>query len=228
MNQVQTQFSEFRLPGAADRTAVVGGTGTGKTTLGAWILSKQRFDKRPWVCIDFKDEELWDLIGDPPMRDLKLGQMPGKRGLYRLRIRPDQDDELDNWLWKIWAKENVGLFCDECSLMPKGAAFKAILRQGRSKRIPVIACSQRPVDVDREVWTESQFVCVFRLDDIRDKKIVQGFSMNIPVEKPLPEYWSYWYDKPKNRLTILQPGPKPEKVATDLKQAAPYSWFLGT
>ena len=213
--------SNFNLPGAADRTAVIGATGTGKTVLGAYLLSKQRFDKRPWIAIDFKNEELWDMVGTPPMRSLKLGQMPGKRGFYRMNVNPGQDEAFEDWLWKIWQRENVGLFVDEVSLVPQKAAFKAILRQGRSKRIPVIACSQRPVDVDREVWSEANYISVMRLDDVRDYKIIQGFTRNAPIDRLLPEYHSHWYDKKNNSLIELPPAPKPAIVAERLREAAP-------
>lgn len=213
--------SDFTLPGAADRTAVIGATGTGKTVLGAWLLSKQRFDKRPWVCIDFKNEELWDRVGTPPMQTLKLGQMPGKRGLYRMRVQPWDSDALEDWLKKIWTRGNVGLFVDEVSLMPQKDAFKAILRQGRSLLIPVIACSQRPVDVDREVWSEANYISVFRLDDVRDYKIIQGFTRNAPIDQPLPEFHSHWYDKKKYSCITLQPVPSPDTIAASIKQVAP-------
>ena len=214
----------FRLPGASDRIAVIGATGTGKTVLGAWVLSRQRFDKRPWVCLDFKNEELWDIVGDPPMRELRLGQMPKKTGLYRLHVNPGQEDELEEWLWKVWGKENIGLFCDEISLVPNKNAMKAILRQGRSKRIPVIACTQRPVDCDREIFTEANIISVFRLDDVRDYKIIQGFTRNAPIETPLPAHWSYWYDKRNFSCSVLRPVPPPDTVASDLRKVAPYSW----
>jgi hypothetical protein len=219
---------QFTLPGASDRTTIIGGTGTGKTTLGAWVLSRQRFDARPWVCLDFKNEELWDLVGEPPIQELKLGKMPGKRGLYRMQVRPGEDDALEDWLWKVWSKENIGLFADEVSLIPQRNAFKAILRQGRSKRIPVISCTQRPVDCDREIFTESQFVSVFRLDDIRDYKIIQGFTRNAGIDRPLPDRWSYWYDKKHFHLSVLKPVPPPVNIASDLRRVAPYqSWFFG-
>lgn len=218
---------KFVLPGAEDRTAIIGGTGTGKTTFGAWVLSKQHLKARPWVALDFKNEELWDMIGDPPMRPLKLGKLPGKNGLYRLSIRPNEDDALEDWLWRVWEHGNIGLFCDEASLIPQKAAFKAVLRQGRSKHIPVIACTQRPVDCDREIFTESQYVSVFRLDDKRDYKIVQGFTREAPIEKPLPPYHSYWYDKRRNALHILNPVPDGSTIAARIKAETPYSWFLG-
>jgi hypothetical protein len=206
---------------------VIGANGTGKTVLGAWILSRQRFDKRPWVALDFKNEELWDRVGDPPMRPLKLGRLPGKTGLYRMEVRPGQEELLEDWLWRVWETENIGLFCDEVSLVPQKAAFKAILRQGRSKRIPVISCTQRPVDVDREVFTESQFVSCFRLSDERDYKIVQGFTGRAAIDRPLPRHWSYWYDANKAELSVLKPCPPPDSVAASIRLAAPVSFFLG-
>lgn len=213
--------SDFTLPGAADRTAVIGATGTGKTILGAWLLSKQRFDKRPWVIIDFKGEELWDMVGTPPIQKLKLGSMPGKRGLFRMSVLPGQDEALEDWLWKIWKRGNVGLFVDEVSLMPQKAAFKAVLRQGRSLLIPVISCSQRPVDVDREVWSEANYISVFRLDDIRDYKVIQGFTRNAPIDRQLPEFHSHWYDKKKYTCITLQPVPPPAIIAANIKSVAP-------
>lgn len=218
---------QFILPGASDRTIVIGGTGTGKTVAGAWLLSKQRFDKRPWIALDYKDEELWDRVGDPPMRDLRFGNMPGKKGLYRMSVNPGQEDELEEWLWQIWARGNIGLFCDEATLLPQKQAMKAILRQGRSKLLPVIACTQRPVEIDREFFTESQFKMIFKLDDIRDYKTVQMFTGGVNVEKRLPAHWSYWIDTKQGKAWTLKPTPPPNEIAGTLRDNVPYTWFLG-
>lgn len=217
------EATSFIIPGAQDRTIVMGATGTGKTTFGAYLLCKQRLDKRPWVIIDFKNEELWDGI---PMRRLKLTELPHRPGLYRLKVLPGQDDALEAWLWKIWRKEDTGIFCDEASLMPTGSAFKAILRQGRSKRIPVIACTQRPVDVDRELFTESRFKSVFRLDDERDYKIIKGFTRGAPIDEPLPKYYSYWHDSAQSKTFVLQPAPNAVKLRDDLGQHTPVRTLL--
>jgi len=215
-------YNAFRLPGGEDRTTVIGMTGTGKTVLAAWLLQKQRWEERPWVCIDYKNEILFDKIGDPPMRPLKMGQMPGKRGLYRMRVSPGDDEALDDWFWKIWERENVGLFCDEVSLVQSKGAFKGILRQGRSKRIPVIACTQRPVDCDREVFSESNYLAVFRVKDERDYKTIKGFTGRAPIEAPLPPHWSHWYDARQNSLLTLRPVPDPDAVAKSFRDVVPY------
>lgn len=218
---------DFRLPGAADRIVVMGATGTGKTIAGAWVLSKQNFRKRPWVAIDFKDEIFWDEVGDPPMRPLKLGQLPGKQGLYRMKVYPGQEEQLEDWLWKVWRKENIGLFCDEVSLIPQRDAFKAILRQGRSKHIPVIACTQRPVDCDREVFTESQYMAIFRMNDVRDYKTIEGLIRGKDVRPALPAHNFYWYDAGRDLLFTLKPVPHPDTLAADFKAKLPRTFWLG-
>lgn len=219
-------MADFALPGASDRTIVIGGTGTGKTVGGAWLLSKQRMDKRPFVAIDFKDEILWDLVGDPPMRNLKLGDMPKKDGLYRMHVDPGQDEELEEWLWEVWRHGNIGLFVDEATLLPQKEAMKAILRQGRSKQLPVIACTQRPVALDREFFTESGFKMIFRLDDVRDYKTVEMFNGGFDVRAPLPPHWSYWIDTKQRAMWHLRPTPEPKEIARTLRDTVPYRSLL--
>lgn len=218
---------DFRFPGGDTRTIVIGATGTGKTTFGAWLLSHARFDKRPWVIIDYKQEELFEDVGSPPIQRLSLGRIPKRKGLYIVSPRPGEDDEVEDWLWKVWSKGNIGIFVDEATLLPSQNAVKAILRQGRSKRIPIIACTQRPVDIEREFFTEANFVSVFRVQDERDYKIIRGFLRNTSIDQELPQHWSYWYDVARNLLLKLQPCPKPDIIANRMRAEAPRNWFFG-
>jgi DNA helicase HerA-like ATPase len=222
--------SPFRFPGGDSRTVVIGATGTGKTTFATWLLSHARFDKRPWVIIDYKREEIFGSIGSPPMQRLKVGQLPKRLGLYIMSPRPDDDDAVENWLWKIWARENVGIFIDEATLVPHQTAFKAILRQGRSKRIPLIACTQRPIDIEREVFTEASFISVFRIADDRDYKVIGSFTRGIELggrTRELPRHWSWWYDVQRDKLLKLRPAPQVPQIVERVRANAPRSWFLG-
>lgn len=219
------------LPGAEDRTVVIGQTGSGKTILAGYLLSRQNFNARPWVALDFKREPLWQEVGDPPMRDLRLGAMPPKKGLYRMEVNPGDEDALEDWLWAIWKRENVGIFVDEVSLVPQRRAFKAIQRQGRSKLIPVISCTQRPVDCDREVFSEAQYRCCLSLEDDRDYAVVRGLfgrSDIRPMLDRLPRHASLWWDVRTRTLHLLKPCPPPATVASDLRAALPKpTWFMG-
>lgn len=212
----------FRFPGGDSRTTVIGATGTGKTTCGVWLLSYQRFDKRPWIIIDFKREAIFDAIGIPPIRQIGLGDKPPRRpGLYIVSPRPDQDELLDAWLWRVWQKENIGLFVDEASLMPDGEAFRAVLQQGRSKRIPLIACTQRPVDVKRALFSEASFFCIYRMQDKRDYKTIEGF-VPARLEMPLPDHHWRWYDVARNELLHMAPVPAPATVAEIARERVPH------
>jgi hypothetical protein len=165
------------------------------------------------------------------MQWLKLGNMPGKRGLYRMPVRPGQDDTLEDWLWKVWLKGNIGIFVDEVSLVPQRHAFKAVLRQGRSKRIPVISCTQRPVDCDREVFSEAQYRMLYGIEDLhRDYPVIKGlFGGNDvrPALANLPRHWSLWYDAKQRALSTLKPVPPPAEVAQKLRRIVPYGWQFG-
>jgi hypothetical protein len=205
----------------------MGANGTGKTVAGAWVLSKQDMVKMPWVILDFKGEELWDAVRPIPLR---LGQMPGKSGLYIMRILPGQEAQLEAWLWKVWKRGQIGLFCDEATFLTGMNSCKAILRQGRSKHVPIIACTQRPIGIDREFFTESSYKMLFRLDDVRDYKVVEGFTRNANMRPLLKPYWSYWYDSKQAHTFILRPVPNPAIIASDLRGvrgSRPVTLFLG-
>lgn len=211
----------FRFPGGDARTCILGATGSGKSTCGVWLLAHQRFDKRPWVCVDFKREIIFDRVGFPPIVELDLHSPPPKRpGLYLISPRPGQDVALEAFLWRLWERENCGLYVDEAALMPDGNAFPAILQQGRSKRVPVIACSQRPVGVARGLFSEANFFCVYRMTDKRDYQLIQGF---VPAEigEPMPPHHWRWFDVARNRLLHMAPVPHPERVADELAEAIP-------
>jgi hypothetical protein len=212
----------FRLPGASDRTTLVGATGTGKTTCGAWLLAQQRLELRPWVVIDLKREEIFDFVGFPPIRMLAMDdKLPAKPGLYLIQPRADEKEQLDKWLWRVWTRGNMGLFVDEATLMPKqGDGYVSILQQGRAKLIPVIQCTQRPVDVARQVFSEASFFGIYRITDKRDQRTVEGFVPGDMSRPMLPHHW-LWHDVARNHQIRFGPIPGKQAVAAQLRDRLP-------
>lgn len=217
-------MSSFRFPGGDDRTTILGATGSGKSTCGLWMLAHQRLDRRPWVIFDFKREAFFDKVGFPPITAMDLDDRPPKKpGLYLVAPRPGEDDLVERFLWRLWERENVGLYIDEAPLMPQGSdAFQAVLQQGRSKRLPVIACTQRPVGVARGLFSEANYVCVFDILDRRDFKVVEGV---VPAEMGAPLLWHHWrwFDRSRRVVLNMRPVPPPETVAAQLTDRAPYT-----
>lgn len=156
------------------------------------MLAKAPFHRQPYIVVDFKHDKLLNSM--ERVREIRYGELPKHPGLYILHPLPGEDDELEQFMWDIWGHEDIGLFFDEATLVPDKAAFSALLRQGRSKHIPVISLSQRPVDLPRSVFSESEHISVFPLQDRRDRKTVGEFTPDGMLEKRLPKWHSYWYD----------------------------------
>jgi hypothetical protein len=199
--------SKIRLPGPDKRTVIVGSTGSGKTQAGFWHLANKDFHKRPWFVIDFKGELLFldagleeiDVRAKPPMHP----------GVYVLRPKPMLDDDaLTAFLWRLWKQEYCGLYTDEGYMLPgvRNPAFRALLTQGRSKRIEMITLSQRPVWMDKFTFTEADFWQIFRLNGLDDRKSVSAIIGN-QIDRDLPEFNSYWYDVGRNSTVRFAPVP---------------------
>jgi len=205
--------AQLKLPGPDSRTLVVGKTGSGKTVAATWQLSERDYDVRPWIVIDYKHERLFSLIRGAEVISVRA-KLPTEPGVYIVQPRPDEEGEVEAMLWAIWERGNTGLYVDEGYMLPmkgKSPAFQAILTQGRSKQIPVITLSQRPVWISRFAISESDYYQVFWLTDIDDRKTVGRF---IPdgVNNRLEEYHSIWYDVKQDRKAVLQPVPSEAKI----------------
>lgn len=196
---------KIRLPGPRDRVTVIGPTGSGKTHAALWHLSHATFDVRPYVIIDPKREELIAQIDGAEYVD--IGEIPKQPGIYVINPIPSDAPLVDEYLMQIWDHENVGIWMDESLQFGNTDGVDAVLTQGRSKRIPVIMLMQRPTWVSRFAVSEATFIQYFGLYDKRDQAIVRGFAENLPVEIPLEQYHSFYYDVPKRRNYHFKPMP---------------------
>lgn len=211
-----------RLPNNTQRLVCVGRTGTGKTVAALWHLSNYDLS-RPWVCLNFKNDEHIDSIDKAQHIDFDF--VPSKKdrgGLYVLHPLPvdakappgpGKKSELEIYLWKIWERENIGVFCDEALLVGGNPAFDACLTQGRSKRIPMIICTQRPVWITRFAFSEADFVQAFHLNDERDRDTVESFTPLASEDfDDLGKYQSFYYDVSENDLVKLNPVPNMDAI----------------
>jgi hypothetical protein len=201
---------EFRLPDESKRVTVVGRTGTGKTHFGVFLLSLASYTQRPFIIFDYKGDEL---IGDIPyMQEIDYRKPPPKApGLYVVRPHILHTEEVENFLWKIWERENTGMFFDEAYMVPSKAALNAIYTQGRAKKLPAITLSQRPVSVTRFAFTEADFFAVFHLNDKNDRKRIEEYS-SLDTSVRLPNYHANWYDVGKDLTFHLSPAPDADTI----------------
>lgn len=198
------------FPNDTQHLLEIGRNGSGKTIAGLWHLSEANYDKKPWVIFDTKGDEVIEKLGRfEGVHNISFNDNIGKHGLYIIRPRPDQTEQIESFLWRIHQRNNIGIYIDEGYAIGKSDALNALLTQGRSKHIPIIILSQRPSWLSRFCFSEASFFQVFALTDKRDRLTVQSF---IPVEKAnldtrLPPYYSVWYDVKRDQADIFAPVP---------------------
>lgn len=195
---------DFRFPSTSQHTTILGRTGSGKTQMGAWLLSHAPFEYMPYIIVDYKGDDLLNSIGATPWAI--TADPPEERGLYIVHPLPQQLEQLDAFLWKIHRKGNTGLYFDEGFMVAKLPSLEAILMQGRSKHIPCFILSQRPAWISRYAFSEASHFVVFHLNDRRDQQKVLEFFDGYNEERQ-PKYWSQWYDVNQDANFILQPVP---------------------
>lgn len=208
----------IRLPRTDDRTVLVGRTGTGKTVAGLWHLSNYEFEKpggMPWVIIDFKRDKHINSI--PNLQKIGFDYVPSFKdyGIFHIHALPadvkgtnKKASPVESYLIQLWDREDIGIFIDETYVIGDNTGLELCLTQGRSKTIPMILCTQRPVWVSRFAFSEASFIQCFSLNDDRDLATVEAFMpINFDDESKLAKYQSFYYDIAEDEIVRLAPVP---------------------
>lgn len=207
-------LEDIRLPGPTNRTAIVGRTESGKTQAALWHLSHADFDRRPWVILDYKNDEHINAIARANL--IGYDEVPQEPGIYILKVLPGEGDELSEWFRQVWEQEGIGVYVDEGYMIdPRDKWFNALLTQGRSKHIPMFVLSQRPVWLSRFVFSEASFFQVFDLTHTRDMDKMREYIRDDErhqLDQPLEDFHSFYYDVGRRQLDTF--GPVPEASTT--------------
>lgn len=217
---------KFEFPGDGDRVTIVGTSGSGKSHFALWLVAESAsYTKQPWVLVDYKGEG-GDIIGK--LRSLNLAtqidvrdEVPKEAGIYIVKPDPQATHLAADFLWKIYRRGRIGVFFDELSMAPEfrgqaggGGPVKALLTQGRAKKIPVYGLVQRPVDVNIHAFSEASFLCEFYLKR-RDDKI--RIAEYLPEDEPTWQRYEprltkhghtcLWWDDNQHKAFYLKPAP---------------------
>ena len=201
----------FYLPKPDERLSIIGRTGSGKTQAGAWVLSEACYDKMPYIIIDYKGDALLNSIERLQEIDVN-GKIPKKAGLYIVHPPVGDQETIDAFLRRIWEQENTGVFFDEGYMIhPRSPFLNAILTQGRSKRVPAITLTQRPVFCSKFVLSEADHFAIFHLNTAQDIKTVKGFVPG-DFDEMLPQYHCRWYSVKNHEMFTLKPVPSADDI----------------
>ena len=220
----------MNFPKDTERHAIYGMTGSGKTVFALWCLSRRSFHKMPWIIIDFKRDVTIARV--PGLEEIGVDdKLPSRKGLYVVRPDPAEgtDGTMTEWLYRVWAQERTGLLLDEGYMLSRyDAGLRAVLTQGRSKTIPVIALSQKPVWVSPFVHSESEFKSVFFLQMPRDVDTVKEWlppGRDVDPSR-LPPHHSYWYHVASREFRRFGPCPGEDEILQTFDDRRVRRWKL--
>ncbi len=205
----------MNFPDDTQRLVIVGTTGSGKTHAALWHLARRNYNEKPWIIYDWKRDEFINSLPNTFELDVNA-PAPEHPGLYVVHPVPEDDDNaVTAQMVDIWNKEDIGVFVDEGYMVAaKNHGFRKLLTQGRSKHIPMIIATQRPVWMDKFVFTESEFKQVFRLQSEEDLKKMREYIPQIvslaklyPLSGKARKRWSYYYDATEDSIQPMQPVP---------------------
>jgi hypothetical protein len=219
---------KLRRPDTSHRVCITGRTGSGKSQFAMALLSQARWDKMPYVFIDYKGEPLFlEMMDENPgmVKTLKVtDKAPKKPGLYYMQPIPNVDDEaIDVFLWSCYHKGNIGIVVDEGYSLPQTRknCFDALLTQGRTKNIPIIVLYQRPAWMSRFAVAQADFHAYFEQSDERDCITARAFikpyidkqkGITITTLSPLPKYHCLWHDVGEGKTALLLPAPSRDAI----------------
>lgn len=171
-------------------------------------------DESPWVVIDYKRDV--NIARIPYAHFVDVGFIPREPGVYVVQPLPNQEQEITDYLMQIWDTEGIGLYIDEGVMLARNDALDNILIQGRSKQIPVIMLTQRPVGISRFAFTEAQYMFIFPNQDKRERKVIGEFTPlgdNRDLDDYLlPRFHFYHYDVLENKITATKPVPNIDAI----------------
>lgn len=225
-------------PSKATHVTIVGKKGSGKS-----VLAQRFWDSYPY------DRIVIDPTGDVDPRDPKAepltvplphrwpAKFDGKRST--LRFVPDMGqasyvDDMDAAVQLAFQKGRCLLWVDEVGELTNAnstpPAMRRVLHQSRHRRLSTLFCGPRPIDINKLVITQADYIGVFRLPDEDDRKRlakVMGYPLadfeaaHNELLGDQRKHWYLWYDAATGVLEVRPPIPQNSRAAKPGKRFEP-------
>lgn len=167
-----------------EHVSLIGPTGTGKSHLGLRLLSQ-----RAWAVV------LGTKPADPTLDRLRrhgyrlIREWPPPATAQRVLLWPKwsnprqekaQAEAIGDAMVKMFRQGGWALFADEvswlCDQLGLQRELKAWWQQGRSNNLTLVAATQRPAWVPRDIYSAATHVFFWRTNDERDLRAIGGLG----------------------------------------------------
>jgi len=209
-------MDNFPLIKLGERAILSGRTGSGKSTLGKWLL--QRSPGR-WIILNPKHTKAYDSLPDShTINGIDLKKLDRSLQEHRFTIvnptGPQATPEnLDLFLEYIHGSyKKLGVCADELYTLHNngraGEGLLGLLTRGRELEQSFLGMTQRPAWISQFCFSESQYIGGMSLSLTDDRKRMHQMTGREEfIGKLAPHYW-LWYDVSADKLRSFKPVPK--------------------
>lgn len=217
-------------PRKPNHITIVGRKGSGKSVLAArfwegWPGDRLVID--PTGDVDAGDDA--EKLEQPmpsrwPTNPLaQVDGMAGKKKRSTLRFVPDMGastyvDDMDRAVGLAFTKGNALLWVDEVGELTNASStpphVRRLLHQSRHRKLSLMFCGPRPIDINPLVMSQADYIAVFRLPNPADRKRVAdvtgldlGELEDALAEATAVDHGYVWYDVVAEELLIMPPLP---------------------
>lgn len=197
------------------RALLAGRTGSGKSTLGKWLINRS---PGHWVILNPKWTKAYNTLPDSNVvKSLDMRAIDKSIREFRFTIinpkstetSPDTMDLFVQMLHDEYS--NVGLCCDELYTLHKngraGEGLLGWLTRGRELKQSFVGMTQRPKFISKFLFSESDYIggMTLSLDD--DRKTMYENTGKPEFLTRLPERDWLWLDVQNDNLRLFGPVP---------------------
>lgn len=217
-------------PGKATHFVAVGRKGSGKSVLAERLWRSYPFDRiviDPTGDVDTHDPKTVQLSVPLPHR-WPGGFNPKER--TTLRFVPDMGaatyvQDMDAAVQLAFTHGRCLLWLDEVGEITTAnntpPAMRRVLHQSRHRKLSTLFCGPRPIDINKLVITQADYIGVFPLPDFDDRKrLAKVMGYPIPEFEEAhedllsrPKHWFLWYAAATGELELRPPIPRPNVEA---------------
>jgi hypothetical protein len=222
----QAIWQSIRL-GPNDRGALIGKTGSGKTTLARFLVEDPR---KPWSVS-------WN-----PKNSDAIKEWTNQTEVSSLRALMDSDDQrliytpdpfhaedeytqTEFFTW-IYERKNTRLYIDEATQIKYGGTriprfLNAVLNRGRERGISTLTATQRPASIPMNVLSESEHFYIFKVLLPQDRARIEAVTgLTVEDQVSLEDFEFFYFNVSRGLL--------PRKIKLNLRGARGHSEPTGT